>query len=109
MHQLNLVHMDIKLENVMFSQTYSKFVFIDFGLSRFISESRGYKKKINFSGSLIYATPEMFESYRNSSMLELDVYYNDIHCLRETTSIMSKEMRIRSSCESQYSEEISDF
>jgi len=33
MHLLNIVHLDIKPSNIMFSNEFSKIVFIDFGLS----------------------------------------------------------------------------
>jgi tRNA A-37 threonylcarbamoyl transferase component Bud32 len=36
MHLLQIVHLDIKQSNLMFSKTLNKIVFIDFGLSEFI-------------------------------------------------------------------------
>lgn len=36
MHSLNIIHGDIKLENIMWSSTFQKNVFIDFGLSRIL-------------------------------------------------------------------------
>jgi tRNA A-37 threonylcarbamoyl transferase component Bud32 len=36
MHLLQIVHLDIKKSNLMFSKTFTKIVFIDFGLSEFI-------------------------------------------------------------------------
>ena len=38
MHTINLVHLDIKPANIAFSPRFNKWVFIDFGLSRFIRE-----------------------------------------------------------------------
>lgn len=37
MHGVQMVHMDIKPENICFSPHFKKFVFIDFGFSRLIS------------------------------------------------------------------------
>jgi len=36
LHLLNIVHLDIKPSNIMFSKQFNKFVFIDFGLSDLI-------------------------------------------------------------------------
>jgi serine/threonine protein kinase len=36
MHSLNIIHGDIKLANIMWSETYQKNIFIDFGLSMFL-------------------------------------------------------------------------
>jgi len=33
MHSLNICHIDIKQENIMYSHEWEKFVFIDFGTS----------------------------------------------------------------------------
>jgi serine/threonine protein kinase len=41
MHQINLVHLDIKPDNIAFSNTFSRWVFIDFGFSEFITEKLG--------------------------------------------------------------------
>jgi serine/threonine protein kinase len=36
MHSLNIIHGDVKLENIMWSEKYNKNVFIDFGFSKLI-------------------------------------------------------------------------
>lgn len=41
LHRLHIIHGDIKAENIMWSEKYSKNVLLDFGLSRFISENIG--------------------------------------------------------------------
>lgn len=56
LHYFRLVHMDIKPENIMFSKTYEKLVFIDFGFSRVVNEEKGYKTKTQFHGSIRYCS-----------------------------------------------------
>ena len=41
LHQYNIVHQDIKPDNIMFSPTYKKTVLIDYGLSKPIDEKIG--------------------------------------------------------------------
>lgn len=45
MHKLNITHNDIKPENIIFSPSLKKLVFIDFGLSQANYHSIGYMKK----------------------------------------------------------------
>lgn len=40
----------------MYSSTYQKYVFIDFGLSNIIQEDIGYKTLTNFVGTLKYCS-----------------------------------------------------
>jgi len=51
MHSYNIIHFDIKPENICFSSEYNKIVFIDFGLSEIVKEKCGYKTFVNFRGS----------------------------------------------------------
>lgn len=82
MHGFNIVHTDIKVENIMFSPTYKKCVFIDFGLSKIIVEPIGFKSLTRFSGSLNYATEEMAALFHSSDEGPVDLYFNDVHCLK---------------------------
>ena len=56
-HSFQLVHLDIKPSNIMYSHSSSQLVFIDFGLSKLIKESRGFKTKSEFAGSIGYCGP----------------------------------------------------
>lgn len=56
MHQINLVHMDIKPSNIAFSPTFQKHIFLDFGLSQFITEKIGFKTLTNFVGTIVYCS-----------------------------------------------------
>ena len=46
LHQINIIHGDINRFNIMWSNYYKKYVFIDFGISLFIRENIGQKSLI---------------------------------------------------------------
>jgi serine/threonine protein kinase len=41
MHSLNIIHHDIKPENIMYSNEYKKFVMIDFGFTKTVDSNLG--------------------------------------------------------------------
>jgi tRNA A-37 threonylcarbamoyl transferase component Bud32 len=41
LHSLKMIHFDIKPENICFSKEYNRYVFIDMGLHRVITEEIG--------------------------------------------------------------------
>ena len=57
MHKLNIVHFDIKPDNIMYSPAQGKVVFIDFGLSELVEIGVGQRMKINFRGTLDCCSP----------------------------------------------------
>ena len=57
LHAFKIIHCDIKPDNIMFSPSYKKNVFIDFGLSQIIEESAGPQSLSNFRGSPQYSSP----------------------------------------------------
>lgn len=61
MHQLGLIHKDIKPENIMYSPTLKKCIFIDFGISHFVIELWGDKSETFCEGSLKFMSPELLE------------------------------------------------
>jgi serine/threonine protein kinase len=95
MHRVKMLHLDIKPDNVCFSPFFNKFVFIDFGLSRMVREDLGEKSKSQFVGSLQFCSPEMQEAYFCSEERHLDLYFNDLHCLRQT---LAEALQARESC-----------
>jgi serine/threonine protein kinase len=57
MHEFKIVHLDIKPENIVWSEHYQKAVFIDFGFSDIIKEERGFKSLCTFKGTPNFASP----------------------------------------------------
>jgi serine/threonine protein kinase len=59
MHSLKICHMDISPKNIMYSSTFKKWVFIDFGLSKMVKENIDKKTYTNFCGTCEYCSKEM--------------------------------------------------
>jgi serine/threonine protein kinase len=53
-HLLNVVHLDIKPSNLMFSKISNKIIFIDYGLSEIIHQNIGKNTMISFRGTPQY-------------------------------------------------------
>lgn len=68
----------------MYSPSYHKYVFIDFGLSRIITQTIGYKTLTAFCGSLKYCSEEMKTLYLIGEKSYVDLYHNDAVCLQKT-------------------------
>ncbi len=51
MHLLQIVHCDIKPENIMYSQTFGKNVLLDYGLTDIINQKWGKKTLTKFKGT----------------------------------------------------------
>lgn len=83
MHILHIAHLDIKPENVIFSPTYGKPVFIDFGLSKMVAEDIGLKTLTGFAGSINFCSKEMARCFWEGHSFEVDLYSNDLYSLEE--------------------------
>lgn len=59
---MKIVHMDIKPGNIMWSATKGP-VFTDFGFSKLLRESVGFKSFTYFHGTLAFCAPEMKKIY----------------------------------------------
>ena len=57
MHTFQLVHLDIKPSNIMYSSIRSETVYIDYGFSKLIKEKIGFKTNTCFAGSMNYCGP----------------------------------------------------
>ena len=60
MHQFHLMHIDIKNENILYSPSLNKLVFIDFGLSKFVAEQVGKKILTKYAGTANFWSPSLF-------------------------------------------------
>lgn len=84
LHTLNICHNDIKLENIGWSRRLKKFVFLDFGFTKYISENLGFKTYTKFEGTYKYSSDELRKMYLLRNCSYVDLYYNDLHALQET-------------------------
>ena len=88
MHSLKFYHGDIKFDNIGWSSVYNKFVFLDFGFSKFIYEPLGLKTLARFQGTYNYCSEEMKKLYMLKRCAYVDLYYNDLHCLQRTNAML---------------------
>lgn len=88
LHSLKFIHLDIKPANLAYSNTFNKYVFIDFGLSILIEEDIGYKSFSNFIGTLAYCSEEMKKTFFLHKPKLLDLYYNDAISLKNTLEVV---------------------
>ncbi len=63
LHFLHICHCDIKPLNIMMSKNNQRYVFIDFGLSKFVKQDIGYKTLTSFVGTFKSSIPEMKKLY----------------------------------------------
>lgn len=82
MHSLNIIHGDIKPQNLMWSPKHKKNIFIDFGLSMLLAEKVGEKTLTHFFGTFGHSSPEMREIFNEFKMCHVDLYYNDLYGLQ---------------------------
>lgn len=62
LHNINIAHMDIKLENIMYNKKDNSIKLIDFGQSEFFKDGDKYIYIKNFKGTIEYLPPEAFKS-----------------------------------------------
>ena len=79
MHKLNLIHLDIKPANISFSPKFKKWIFLDFGLSKFIKDNFYQETLISYSGTYEFSSPQMKKTLTSDNSVNL--YYNDVYGL----------------------------
>ena len=78
MHSFGIVHGDVKPENIMWSPSFKKNVFIDFGLSTVVKEKPGQKTYTGFCGTFEHSYSEMKTLLIETSKGYVDLFYNDL-------------------------------
>ena len=79
MHKLNLVHLDIKPGNISFSPQFNKWIFLDFGFTKFIKENFHQETFISYCGTYAFSSPEMKKTLTSDNFVNL--YQNDVYGL----------------------------
>ena len=88
MHTLKLVHRDVKDANIGWSPEFERWVFLDFGFTKFLPESIGEKTYTKFIGTFKYTTEELHQLYYLSESGTVDFYYNDVFGLEKSIKII---------------------
>jgi serine/threonine protein kinase len=85
LHNLGIVHKDIKLYNILWSNTLHRFVLCDFELSEPTIQHIGERTQISFGATTGYMSAEMIElSERESQIGFVDLFYNNIYALNKS-------------------------
>lgn len=84
LHSFQIVHCDIKPDNIMWSPAYRKFVFIDFGLSYCESQRPGFLSHTCYIGTYNFCCPDMQRLCISRSTGLVDIYFNDYYCLAQS-------------------------
>ena len=90
MHQLNVIHSDIKPANVMFSVSYGKNVFLDFGVSEVVKEEVWEPTLTKFKGTYEYCGEEMKKLFIKKKQGLVNLYMNDVQMLERTVKFFEK-------------------
>ena len=84
--------MDIKPDNIAWSTTFQKFVFLDYGFCRYVQEPQGVKSLSQFTGTYSYASPQMKKIYFIPEGGKVDLYYNDVYCLSKSLKHLTNQL-----------------
>lgn len=66
MRKINLIHGDIKPENILWSKNYAQMVLVDFGLAKFVRQNLNEKTETYFRGTKTHVGEQMLELYHYS-------------------------------------------
>ncbi len=59
LHLLHIAHKDIKMDNILFSNRFKRFVLSDFGISEYVKEVVGQKTLTTYGGTVGFMSAEM--------------------------------------------------
>jgi serine/threonine protein kinase len=90
MHSLKICHMDASPKNIMYSPTFDKWVFIDFGLSKMVKENIDEKSFTAFCGTYVFCSSDMALLFPKNSVGWVNLYLNDVWGLKESFEKMKK-------------------
>lgn len=93
MHLIKAVHSDIKPNNCMYSTSFEKNVFIDFGVSEFLPSFLGSQVLSMFKGTYEYCSDDMKKLISKRKPGLIDLYKNDTEMLEISLQIIRKQMQ----------------
>ena len=82
LHQNNIIHRDISLDNIMIDDENNNIKITDFGISKIIDLSE--KQKNSIVGKPIFVAPEIFNAHKNNERFAIYDTKNDIFGLGVT-------------------------
>lgn len=82
LHYFQIIHKDIKPDNILWSNQYGRFVFCDFGISHYVGQQPGEPSETSYEGTYRFMSPEMQAIKKSKGFV--DLYYNDAWSLTMT-------------------------
>lgn len=92
MHSFQIIHGDIKIDNIMWSPSHEKNVFIDFGLSKLLKEKVGQMTKTHYFGTYQYCSSEMKSLLIKNRTGFVDLYFNDLEAFRRISQFWNQDV-----------------
>jgi serine/threonine protein kinase len=78
MHQLKVIHSDIKPANVLYSTSYGKNVFLDFGVAEVVNQEIWESTLTKFKGTYEFCGEEMKKLFVKKTQEHVNLYINDL-------------------------------
>jgi serine/threonine protein kinase len=88
LHNIGIVHRDIKVQNILWSRRLHRFVLCDFGLSTSITERLGQKTLTEFCGTWGCMSKQMEKLKKSPHKGLVDLFYNDIYGLNRVINFI---------------------
>jgi serine/threonine protein kinase len=96
MHILQVVHCDLKPENIMYSRRLKKNIILDYGMTKLTEEKWGQKSLSYFQGTYEYCSDEMKGLFFQNEIDMIDLFKNDVIMADKTLTPLKfmKRMKI---------------